>query len=391
MQTINATYPATNQVERPVHVGVVGSGDLEILLAPIESHADRPDELKVRVRTSVDGFDTVWRRVLDHFFENNRPVCTIEINDFGATPGMVTLRLSQALELATATDDDQMVGSADGSKSTGELPFTEMSARQRAASLLDSGTFREILGPSYHAESPHLESQGIVPSSDDGCVIARGTINGAPAAVVGLEGKFQGGGIGEISGAKIAATLERALVDAESGHPVRVVLLLETGGIRLQEANLGLLAIAEIHAAIVALQRHIPVTAVISGMVGCFGGMGIAAGLCDHIVMTRAGRLALNGPEVIETEAGVDEFDSTDRSLVWAVTGGEQRVAAGRADVLAEDRPEAIRKAVIDLDTAPFSVHRGDRVTELAAQLADLDPAARPTPSELRTIDGRTH
>ena len=45
--------------------------------------------------------------------------------------------------------------------------------------------------------------------------------------------------------------------DAESGRPVRPVLLLETGGIRLQEANLGLLAIAEIHAAIVALRSYV--------------------------------------------------------------------------------------------------------------------------------------
>jgi malonate decarboxylase beta subunit len=109
------------------------------------------------------------------------------------------------------------------------------------------------------------------------------------------------------------------------------VLLLESGGIRLQEANLGLLAVAEIHAAIVALRSHVPVVGVVAGMVGCFGGMAIAAGLCSYVVMTREGRLGLNGPQVIEQEAGVAELDSDDRRLVWETIGGEQRVATGMA------------------------------------------------------------
>jgi hypothetical protein len=52
-------------------------------------------------------------------------------------------------------------------------------------------------------------------------------------------------------------------------------LLLETGGVRLQEANLGLEAIAEINSSLIALRQHVPVVGVIAGMVGCFGGMSI--------------------------------------------------------------------------------------------------------------------
>lgn len=364
MQLITGTYSGGTRIDRDVHIGVVGSGDLEVLLtAPSE-----PGTTTVRVRTSVDGFDTTWRRVLDRFFEANDIACDVEINDFGATPGMVSVRLSQAFDLAVHED---VSAAADPTRGSDGMPFTELTARQRAAAILDPGTWREILGPSEHVESSHLEPQGIVPAADDGAVIARGTIDGTPAAVVALEGRFQGGGIGEVSGAKIAAVLERALVDAEAGQPVKVVLVLETGGIRLQEANLGLLAIAEIHAGIVALQRHTPVTAVIAGMVGCFGGMGIAAGLCDHIVMTRAGRLSLNGPEVIETEAGIEEFNSSDRGTVWAVTGGEHRVDTGRADDLVSDTADAVREAVISRGTTPATVHRADRVDELLAELAD--------------------
>lgn len=387
MQTITEQYPATLTLRRDIHIGVVGSGDMEVLV----SGPSTPGQASVKVRTSVDGFDTIWRRVLERFFQRNDLEGDFEINDFGATPGMATLRLSQAFELATMDQDETDSEKAAGAgEVTARIPFTELNARQRAAGILDPGTFREILGPFEHVESAHLEPQGIVPASDDGAAIARGTIEGDPAVVVGLEGKFQGGGIGEVSGAKIAAVLERALVDAEAGEPIRVVLLLETGGIRLQEANLGLLAIAEIHAGIVALQRHVPVVAVVAGTVGCFGGMGIAAGLCDRIVMTRAGRLALNGPEVIETEAGVEELNSSDRPTIWQMIGGEQRVATGRSDVLSNDNAADIRQAVIDASTDRSESHRADRVEDLLSQLSGLDPTTRPTPEDLREITARS-
>ena len=253
--------------------------------------------------------------------------------------------------------------------------FTELSARERTITLLDPGSFRELIGPFERLESPHLEPQGVVPACDDGVVVARGELDGERAVVLAVEGLFQGGGIGEVSGAKMAGALELALRDAERGHPVYPVLLLETGGIRLQEANLGLLAIAEIHAAIVALRSHVPVVGVVAGMVGCFGGMAIAAGLCSHVIMTREGRLGLNGPQVIEQEAGVAELDSEDRRLVWETIGGEQRVATGMVDALVEDDVGAIAGVVqTAFDAEPPVVHRSSQVERYEARLAGMDP-----------------
>jgi len=54
----------------------------------------------VRVRTSVDGYAQVWKEVLDRFFSRFDHAAHVEINDFGATPGTVTLRLEQAAEEA---------------------------------------------------------------------------------------------------------------------------------------------------------------------------------------------------------------------------------------------------------------------------------------------------
>lgn len=93
MERMTFTYPATQPIARPVQVGVVGSGDLEIVLEP------SPDQqAHVHVRTSVNGYAATWQAVLDRFFSRYAPVATMEINDFGATPGMVMLRLQQAVE-----------------------------------------------------------------------------------------------------------------------------------------------------------------------------------------------------------------------------------------------------------------------------------------------------
>ena len=83
--------------------------------------------------------------------------------------------------------------------------YIELNARARAEQLLDRGTFRELLGPFDRIESPWLPMQGIVPQSDDGCVVAKGRIDGKPAVAIALEGKFQGGSIGEVCGMKMAA------------------------------------------------------------------------------------------------------------------------------------------------------------------------------------------
>lgn len=97
MRTLTYSFEADVAVARPAHVGVVASGDLEILV----DAESLPGAAQVRVRTSVDGFDAVWERVLQRFFGSRRIAGRWEINDFGATPGVVTLRLQQAAQLAT--------------------------------------------------------------------------------------------------------------------------------------------------------------------------------------------------------------------------------------------------------------------------------------------------
>jgi len=93
MERLSFTYPARQRLTRRAHVGVVGSGDLEVLLEPSSD-----PQAHVSITTSVDGFGAVWKNVLDRFFTRFEGAAMIEINDFGATPGVVMLRLEQAVE-----------------------------------------------------------------------------------------------------------------------------------------------------------------------------------------------------------------------------------------------------------------------------------------------------
>lgn len=263
--------------------------------------------------------------------------------------------------------------------------FIELRARERARLLLDEGSYRELLDPFDGVMSPWLPMQGIVPQADDGMIVAKGTIEGKSTVVIAIEGTFQGGSMGEVSGAKMAAALELAAEDHRRGVPTQAVLCLETGGVRLQEANLGLAAIADIHAAIVDLRRYTPVVGVIAGTVGCFGGMSIAAGLCSTLIVTREARLGLNGPQVIEQEAGIEEYDSRDRPFIWRMTGGEARYRSGLADVLVNDGVHAVKEAVTQaLARGVPTQHRTDNYQDMLARLNKVDTTQQPETEQIQ-------
>ena len=265
--------------------------------------------------------------------------------------------------------------------------LVELGARQRAQALLDTGTFRELLDPFQRVMSPWLARQGVVPQADDGVVIAKGLLNGLPVVIAAIEGAFQGGSLGEVGGAKMAGALELAAEDNRKGVPTRAVLLLETGGVRLQEANLGLAAIADIHAAIVDLQQYQPVVGVVAGSVGCFGGMSIAAGLCSYLVVTREARLGLNGPQVIEQEAGLEEYDSRDRPFIWSLTGGEQRFASGLVDRYVADDVVQIQQHISELLQQGLPARRRSQQAELFLhRLAQLDTEPQIEPATVRDL-----
>jgi malonate decarboxylase beta subunit len=194
--------------------------------------------------------------------------------------------------------------------------------------------------------SPHLARLDAPLAFDDGVIVGRAKLAGHAVLIAAQEGRFNGGAVGEVHGAKIRGLLDKALTEM----PAAVLLLVDSGGVRLHEANAGLIAISEIMRAVLRVQAAgIPVFALVGGSCGAFGGMGIVTRLCAEVVMSEQGRLSLSGPEVIETVKGVEEFDSRDRALVWRITGGKLRRALGEATRLVDDLIPAFRTTTAEL------------------------------------------
>lgn len=223
--------------------------------------------------------------------------------------------------------------------------YLEATARERLAQLFDAGSFAEFLPPARRVTSPHLAQLNAPVAFDDGVAVGRALLNGVPVFAAAQEGGFMGGAVGEVHGAKLVGLLRRAALE----RPAAVVLLLETGGVRLHEANAGLISVSEVMRALLdARAAGVPVIVLVGGSNGAFGGMGIVARCANAVVMSEEGRLAMSGPEVIETANGVEEFDSRDRALVWRSTGGKHRYLLGDCQAIVADDVRAFRAAASD-------------------------------------------
>ncbi len=65
-----------------------------------------------------------------------------------------------------------------------DLRFLEASARVRASSLVDKGTFTELIGPADKRTSPHLPVLNEAVEFDDGIVTGIGLLGQHPAIVI---------------------------------------------------------------------------------------------------------------------------------------------------------------------------------------------------------------
>lgn len=222
--------------------------------------------------------------------------------------------------------------------------YFEASARERLLGVVDAGSFREFVPPAARVTSPHLPQLDQPVAFDDGAIVGAATCDGRPVLVAAQEGAFLGGAIGEVHGAKLLGLIARA----RDEKPAAVLFLFDSGGVRLHEANAGLIAVSElIRAVLRARLDGVKFIGLIGGAGGCFGGTGLIARCCDVLVMSEEGRLGMSGPEVIETARGVEEFDARDRALVWRVTGGKHRYLLGEVDRLVEDDVQCFRDAAI--------------------------------------------
>ena len=97
METLNYRFEAGTRAlaSEPKVVGVVSSGNLEVL---IESAA-LAGACEITIQTAAVGFGPIWQAVMQDFQQRWQLADTrIAINDMGATPAVVSLRLDQAVE-----------------------------------------------------------------------------------------------------------------------------------------------------------------------------------------------------------------------------------------------------------------------------------------------------
>jgi malonate decarboxylase beta subunit len=232
--------------------------------------------------------------------------------------------------------------------------YSEANARNLISSFLDKDTFEEILDPRHHMVSPHLEMIGKPVEFDDGVVIGTGKLNKHSVYFAAQQGAFAGGTIGEIHGAKLVGLFRKAIIE----RPAAVIVAFDSGGVRLDEANIGLLAASEFSRAVLdARSAGINCIAMIGGSVGCYGGAALATKCFDYVIMNEKGRLGISGPVVIETNKGVEEFDSQDKSLVWRTFGGKNRYILDDADIFADDTIDSFRKAVLKIINKPIELN----------------------------------
>ena len=94
LEMLDYTLPGGRPAGRfaPVLVGVVASGNLEVLLEPSAG-----SDCRVHVETSARGFGHIWQAVV-HDFHRRHPLAgvRVSVHDMGATPAIVSLRLDQA-------------------------------------------------------------------------------------------------------------------------------------------------------------------------------------------------------------------------------------------------------------------------------------------------------
>jgi malonate decarboxylase delta subunit len=94
METLSFEFPAGQPPRGRTLVGCVGSGDLEVMIEPGQAGT-----LTIKVQTSVNGAQQRWQHLFARMFDGQTPpAMAIDIHDFGATPGVVRLRLEQGFE-----------------------------------------------------------------------------------------------------------------------------------------------------------------------------------------------------------------------------------------------------------------------------------------------------
>lgn len=98
MESLELKIPAGQPIkDAQVQMGVVASGDMEVLYDGVSDKRD----LTVKITSSVDNSAARWSAIFERLsVMHGLPAGIMVIHDFGATPGVARIRIEQAIEAA---------------------------------------------------------------------------------------------------------------------------------------------------------------------------------------------------------------------------------------------------------------------------------------------------
>jgi acetyl-CoA carboxylase carboxyl transferase subunit beta len=181
----------------------------------------------------------------------------------------------------------------------------ELIARDRIEALVDPGSFAEIDAGlvskdplRFSAGKPYVSSLKRACEStgmDDAALTGTATIEGHPVVVGALDFRFIGASMGSVVGERIARAFERARAEQRG-----VVMIVSSGGARMQEGMLSLMQMAQTAAAAERLSRAgLPYVSVLVNPT--YGGVTASfAVLADVIFAEPGAMIGFAGPRLVE-------------------------------------------------------------------------------------------
>lgn len=205
------------------------------------------------------------------------------------------------------------------------MSHSKMSARERIENLFDDSTFVEI-GSLISARNTDY-NLGAKKLPGDGVITGYGIIGDRMVYVYSQDGTVLGGSVGEMHAKKIAALYDMAI---KTGAPV--IGMMDSAGLRLQEANDALQAFGSIFARQVQASGRIPQICAVFGQ--CGGGSAVMSSLSDFTFMEKEnGALFVNSPNALgDNKGGKIDTGSADY----------QAAKAGNADFVCDSEEEML-------------------------------------------------
>ncbi len=233
---------------------------------------------------------------------------------------------------------------------------TTSKASQRIQALLDDNSFVEIGGLITARATDFNMNPSETPS--DGCVTGYGVINGKAVYVYSQDASVLNGTIGEMHAKKIANIYDLAM---KTGAPV--IGLIDSAGLRLQEATDALNAFGTIYMKQAMASGVIPQISAVLG--NCGGGLALFPTLTDFTFMEENnGKLFVNAPNALDGNTA--EKCNTASAQFQSEESGIVDVVADEATILAE-----IRRLVSFL---PCNNGEGSDIVECTDDLNRVNP-----------------